>query len=356
MNLKAVSVSSAVILAAVFLACIFLMTRAGDEVKVMATASPGVVRIGDPVKFKLEIVIPKGWESEPPAPEKALDGFNLKSSYHFRRQCNGNTEISYTFSITRLESGLYTVPPILFKWKKPYENTWQETASAPVALEFKSVLDDAAVVLPRRLKTSGTVKRPAHDSDWIRAGDEETGQTESRMVFAYKMKEPPNKIRRTTAAADILKIVAWATGILGVLAAGIILILKRVISREEYAQRADILSLEKLGGMKARDYVRGHAEKEFYSDLSGAIRDYVSGRFGLSPIERTAREFARELSGIKELTEEERQLLEYMITHCDKVKFSGYIPKEKEMEDILSLARESVRELEKRRMLKEGAK
>lgn len=93
---------------------------------------------------------------------------------------------------------------------------------------------------------------------------------------------------------------------------------KKMLSPYELA----IKSLEMLRGKKLCE--SGH-EKEFYTELTDILRNYLNGRFGISAMEMTSSQIMDSLSGNAE-TKNSKDLMDKILQMADFVKFAKVRP------------------------------
>ena len=104
--------------------------------------------------------------------------------------------------------------------------------------------------------------------------------------------------------------------------------------------------------MERRGLPNADEADAWYVEVSSIVRHYLEDRYSVRAPELTTEEFLREARRSEELTTEHRQLLSGFLERCDRVKFAGYHPDEKESRDILQLARTFI---EESRVVEDGA-
>lgn len=91
-------------------------------------------------------------------------------------------------------------------------------------------------------------------------------------------------------------------------------------------QPAHVLALAALRQLQREDLMAQQHIETFYVRLSGILRQYVEGRFGLHAPEQTTEEFLEALRSCGGLLTTHRSLLQTVLEHCDLVKFARHQP------------------------------
>lgn len=98
------------------------------------------------------------------------------------------------------------------------------------------------------------------------------------------------------------------------------------------------IALERLGVIKAEKLWQQNRAKEYHTQLTDVVRDYIARRFGICAVEQTSAEILAgiqpELSGQKTVYAD----LKTLLTTSDLVKFAKYKPLVSEDEKSLALA------------------
>ncbi|MEM7405740.1 MAG: DUF4381 family protein [Pseudomonadota bacterium] len=105
----------------------------------------------------------------------------------------------------------------------------------------------------------------------------------------------------------------------------------------ESAYARAVAALESLG---ARDSVAD--VDRFFVELSGLLRRYVEGRFGLHAPELTTEEFLLAAREATALTHEDRDFLGSFLQMADRVKFAGFTPDSADIGEALAAVRQFV--------------
>jgi len=86
------------------------------------------------------------------------------------------------------------------------------------------------------------------------------------------------------------------------------------------------------------------AVDRFYVALSGIVRRYLEGRFGLHSPEQTTQEFLQDLSRSPDLHRDHQDLLREFLEGADLVKFAHQLPDESGMNSSVGLAQRFLEE------------
>lgn len=103
-------------------------------------------------------------------------------------------------------------------------------------------------------------------------------------------------------------------------------------------------ALTALAELRGRDWIARGLVEPFFVELSGIVRRYVEGRFGLRAPERTTEEFIHDAMHAPGWSSSQRTLLAGFLEQCDLVKFARHVPGGGEMVRALDAAEGFVRE------------
>lgn len=106
-------------------------------------------------------------------------------------------------------------------------------------------------------------------------------------------------------------------------------------------KKAHEIALERLEEIRRKNLVEGGRVKEYYSEISDCLREYLRNRYGVSAQERTTAETRAELTSLLR----EANVVEefgHLLTESDFVKFAKYRPDEKSAERVLDRSGEVV--------------
>lgn len=146
----------------------------------------------------------------------------------------------------------------------------------------------------------------------------------------------------------------WVLLAFGILAAGvgIFFLVRWILSKRKPAEEpinpellrpADEVALEKLDAIKEKKVWRDGKVKEYQTELTDVVREYISRRFEVQSTEKTSDETLRELKPL--LTDKELfAKLSKMLQLADLVKFAKWTTTPDENENALTTAYEFVKE------------
>ncbi len=103
-------------------------------------------------------------------------------------------------------------------------------------------------------------------------------------------------------------------------------------------------ALNALADLRATGWIEALRIEPFYIALSGIVRRYLEGRFGLRAPERTTEEFIRDALSSKKLSDAHQNLVAGFLEQCDLVKFARHAPGADDMRNALDSAERLVRE------------
>jgi len=149
-------------------------------------------------------------------------------------------------------------------------------------------------------------------------------------------------------------IIRWVLLALGLMLAGvgIFFLVRWILSKRKPAEEpvnpellrpADEVALEKLDAIKEKKVWRDGKVKEYQTELTDVVREYISRRFEVQSTEKTSDETLRELKPL--LTDKELfAKLSKMLQLADLVKFAKWTTTPDENESALTTAYEFVKE------------
>ncbi len=144
-------------------------------------------------------------------------------------------------------------------------------------------------------------------------------------------------------------------GLLGVILLGLIIWLYSRRKRPEVKKvrtPPHLIAYAELNQLREDDLIGQGLFEEFYVRLSGILRRYIEGRFGLRAPERTTEEFLAELSSFGSrtvFTDSHRKALEDFLVHTDLVKFAALTPEKEDIQQSFDLAKNFIEETKETR-------
>jgi hypothetical protein len=102
--------------------------------------------------------------------------------------------------------------------------------------------------------------------------------------------------------------------------------LKDIFIKPKPKLPAHIIALNSLEDLRLKRLIENGRVKEYYSEISEIIREYLCGRFSISAIEMTTDEIFSEVEKVKDISNDSIGLLDYVLKNSDLVKFAKFIP------------------------------
>ena len=134
---------------------------------------------------------------------------------------------------------------------------------------------------------------------------------------------------------------------IGVLAAVLLALLLKRRRRRLAVEQVELpweTALRELSALKSWAPLKEGRVEEYYVALSGIVRHYLEGRFGLRAPEMTTDEFFELMSRDGTLVREHKELVNEFLAHCDLVKFARYGPSSEEIDGAYGAAVRLVQE------------
>lgn len=102
--------------------------------------------------------------------------------------------------------------------------------------------------------------------------------------------------------------------------------IKEIFVKPKPKLPADILALNSLEELRLKRLVENGRLKEFYSEISEILRQYLYNRFEINAMEMTTDQILRECEKVKDIDNDSYLLLEYILKNSDLVKFAKFSP------------------------------
>lgn len=115
---------------------------------------------------------------------------------------------------------------------------------------------------------------------------------------------------------------------------------KDAVSAVEPREPAHIVALRKLDAFRGNALWVPERQKELYTGVTDALREYISRIYGIGAMEMTTAELFRELKSVEELSDEQKSMLKDLFETADFVKFAKFVATD---EDIASAVPKAVR-------------
>jgi hypothetical protein len=102
--------------------------------------------------------------------------------------------------------------------------------------------------------------------------------------------------------------------------------IKEIFIKPKPKLPADIIALNSLEELRLKRLIENGRTKEYYSEISEIIREYLYNRFEISAMEMTTEEILREVKRYSDINNNSYLLLEYILKNSDLVKFAKFFP------------------------------
>ncbi len=313
-------------------------TMQRGPLKLVVTAQPKDVWVGDPITLRLDVHTPEGTVVEFPQAEEiggpeesksaAAGGSGAKGGpspapgeeaptvavdvqggppRDPRPAADGGLDWSQTFTITPLTSGVLEIPPLTVKYAaKP-------TAAEKPDFEQELVAGTLKIEVRSALTTQDSVARPR------------------------QITEPLLPPFRLTGRAWL----AVAAGVVG-LALLIVLIawlIRRRIRRPAQPILPEVWALRQFAILAGSDWIEAGRAREYYYELTYIVRTYIELKFGLAAPEMTTEEFLNTLAHNRGALPYDAYKLREFLEACDIVKYAAFDPSRIDAEQALGTAR-----------------
>ncbi|MBP5259692.1 MAG: hypothetical protein J6Z12_03550 [Paludibacteraceae bacterium] len=281
----------------------FPLVLSAQSFSVTGKVEPSEIRIGDPARVHFELIQEAGVKvSVPQVQDTLCTGVELLDApgYDTIRLDNGRIQVNIDYPVSAYDSGFYFIPALTFAAAD------RQVQSRPMGL------------------TVHTVELTDDDQDL------RPSKTVMRAPFSWK------------------EFWSWTGGILAaclVLAGLVLLILKygfrkKVVllpAREEPVVPPYETAMQRLQEIQQAKIWQQGRIKEFYTDVTTVVREYLSGRFQVNAMESTTDETLELAGSIPEVKPLCPQLKEFLQL-ADLVKFAKHVPVEAENNRFLQSA------------------
>ena len=284
----------------IFLAFSLVNITFAGEISVNASLEPTEILIGEQAKFKLELMQDETEKvSWPQFSDTLATNVQIleKLKTDTTKLSDGRMSIISEFLVTSYDSGFYYIPELLF------ETTTEKVYTNPVGLTVNTVPVD-------------------ENADDINA---------EKAIMS--------------APFSWVELAKWTgMGLAGVLVLVIIVLLlmrfvfnkkvKILPETPEVVLPAHVVALQKLEQIKTEKIWQQGQIKQFYTEVTDVIREYLEGGYDINAMELTTDEIVALVKKNKEL-DEIRLVLKEMLELSDLVKFAKFVPLENENERMV---------------------
>ena len=174
----------------------------------------------------------------------------------------------------------------------------------------------------------------------------------------YEIHDIKDQIRYPLTWKEALWILLWV--LLGAAAVfGIVLIVRRRRARAQgetvHRDPPHIVALRKLDNYRSEKFWEPARQKQFYSGVTDALKEYIDARYGIDAPEMTTAELFAALREGKQIGEDHRQALQELFERADFVKFAKYIAPDTDNATVLPTAVRFVTDTYQSELEEEGA-
>lgn len=171
------------------------------------------------------------------------------------------------------------------------------------------------------------------------------------LVYIHQMldvKEPsidletfqPNDIKpQVKSPVTFAEAIPWV--MIGLFAIAILVLIFAIYStierkqKEKPAEPAHIRALRKLDKFRGEKHWKPENQKNFYSGVTDALREYIAARFGVGAMEMTTAEIFAALKGDEDIPEDLFEEMKDLFERADFVKFAKYTAPDEDNKRVL---------------------
>lgn len=265
--------------------------------------------IGDQQKYTLKVRSDEGTKVQFPLLKDTLaKGVEIVSGpvRDSVKEKDGRWLVWEAYTITAFDSGVYVIPSLPIQIQKESYNNIVRTEPQAFVVNTYQV-------------------------------DEQKGNYDIAMPY-----QTPLNFR------EILPFLLWGLLILAVIGAIIWLIIikkrnKPLFAREKEELPPYVVALLNLDKIKSEKLWQAGKEKEYYTQLTDTVRQYIDGELHIQAMEQTTFETVRALENCNEVDPRDREKLNELLQVADFVKFAKLTPLQDENAHNLEVAYDFVR-------------
>lgn len=288
----------------------------GQEI-LSVTLSKDTVLIGDHVEWKVLFEVPSDLSmdfdslADPVVPGvEVLSHFRLDTLSSKRK----NVRVEAGAVLTSFDEGEYMLPRRVFYFYRDGEEVDTLHADGLPLVVRTIEVDTSTFMSPERAE-----------------GDETPRFSDIKPQFRYPV--------------TFIEVANWVIAALLLAAAvyGAVVIIRRkkaglpIAGHPAPQDPPHIVALRTLDRIRSEELWKKNRQKQFYTELTDALRLYLEGRFDIQTLESTSAEILADLSG-KDLRPDEFAFLQELFGRADLVKFAKYTCTSEENEEAVPSA------------------
>lgn len=275
------------------------LTSRAEEIKIKAQLDSSIILIGDQVKLMLEIEYPSQVQVSFPFPDDSLTA-NVEILERYQLDTidlgNGRSSMKQEYLVTSFDTGHHEIPPFAFPFS--YNDMVDTAKSNPTMLHVFTI--------PKLDSLMSVIKGP------------------------LDIKAPYE------APITFKEVAPWLLGSL--LVAALLFLIFYAIQRRRNNQPLfsfpqkpkdppHVIALRKLDEIKDSKIWQQGKTKEYYSEVTDALREYIKNRFTINALEQTSDETIAAFNSQKQLLDDVTfNNLIRILKNADLVKFAKFEP------------------------------
>lgn len=268
------------------------------SIQLRTEVGPREITIGDPIRYGITVVTSSSVVSLPVSTSAALGEFE-RLRYDVQRPNrlpDQRVEVRHELTLTTFSTGTLTIPPMPLLFRDA-TGEMAVAQTEPVSVTVKSLLEekgDEGGLRPLK----GLYNFPSFWWIWILAGLLVLGL----LYFGWR---------------------AWRRS------------RPEAVAMRAPKRPAEMVAWEAIHRLEDSDLLEQGQVKEYYSRLSGLLRQYLEDRYAISALDRTTGELLQLFRTIQ-LTLEQASLAREFFENSDLVKFAKFTPDQDSVEDDLN--------------------
>jgi hypothetical protein len=286
-------------------------TAENGPVKATVRVWPAKPNLGESIYLRLDVDAPAGISVDAPfqeAGDQRLGRFKVVGFVRdSQRKPDGAQHQEQTYTLEAPASGKHRVPPLRLEMVDSRGDAGSQAGKAQEILTEEIPLDVAPVkeadVNAKLRETAGKLDPEVGGTPWI--------------------------------------LIAVLVGGAVLVAAGSFFVVSALRARRRIAVKKSAYdeAIGKLRSLESRGAPPAEEADAWFVELSAIVRSYLERRYEIRAPELTTEEFLLVASRAPELTTAHRTQLSQFLERCDRVKFAGYRPEDRESIDTLAAAR-----------------